>query len=105
MFIVLGMYNFEHRTKKCIHPDARCDLHPHSSCTYKNEKGETVAEDEENCKEEYINKGLVPRTVNMECISPIHNMESPAMKNYPDNLTEEEKKSGLGYFCPKIVCV
>ena len=88
MFIVLGMYNFGHRTKKCIHPDARCDLHPHPDCTYLNEKGETEAEDEKNCNgnEDYVNKGLVPRTVNMECISPIHNIDSPAIRNYPKNI-------------------
>ena len=86
------MYNFGHRTKKCIHPDARCDLHPHPACTYLNEKGETKAEDEENCNEDYINKGLVPRTVNMECISPIHNIDSPAIRNYPYNLTENRNK-------------
>ena len=80
------MYNFDHRTKKCIHPDTRCDLHPHPACTYLNKKGEKVAEDEENCNEEYINKGLVPRTVNMECISPIHNIDSPAIRNYPKNI-------------------
>ena len=49
-----------------------------------------MAEDEENCNEEYITKGLVPRTVNMECISPIHNIDSPAIRN---NLAEEENKS------------
>ena len=47
---------------------------------------ETVAEDEEHCNEEYINKGLVPRTVNMKCISPIHNIDSPAIRNYPKNI-------------------
>jgi hypothetical protein len=51
-----------------------------------------VAEDEENCNEEYINKGLVSRTVNMECISPIHNADSPAIRNYPYNFTEYMKK-------------
>ena len=50
------------------------------------EKEETVAEDEEYCNEEYVNKGLVPRTVNMECISPIHNIDSPAIRNYPKNI-------------------
>ena len=90
MFIVVGMYNFDLRTKKCIHPDTRCDLHPHPACTYLNKKGEKVAEDEENCNEEYINKGLVPRTVNMECVSPIHSIDSPAIRNYPYNLTDEE---------------
>ena len=49
-----------------------------------------MAEDEEHCNEEYINKGLVPRTVNMECISPIHNIDSPVIRNYPYNLTDEE---------------
>jgi hypothetical protein len=57
------------------------------------EKEETLAEDEEHCNEDYVNKGLVPRTVNMKCISPIHNIDSPAITNYPYNLTEEENKS------------
>ena len=48
MFIVLGMYNFCHRTKKCIHPDARCDLHPHHACVYKDQKGEFVKK--QQCK-------------------------------------------------------
>ena len=56
------------------------------------EKEETVAEDEENCNEEYINKGLVPRTVNMQCISPIHNINSSAISNYPYNLAEEKNQ-------------
>ena len=56
-----------------------------------------MAEDEENCNEEYVNKGLVPRTVNMECISPIHNADSPAIRNYPYNLTEEENLSTWTY--------
>ena len=83
------MYNFDYSTKKCIHLDARCDLHPHPACIYKNNTtGEMVAEDEEHCNEEYVNKGLVPRTVNMQCNSPIHNMDSPAMKNYKYNFTK-----------------
>ena len=57
------------------------------------EKEETLAEDEEHCNDEYVKKGLVSRTVNMECISPIHNIDSPAMRNYPYNLTEEKNKS------------
>ena len=56
------------------------------------EKEEIVAEDEEYCNEEYVNKGLVPRTVNMQCISPIHNMDSPAMKNYQYGFTEFQKR-------------
>ena len=56
------------------------------------EKEETVAEDEENCNEGYINKGLVPRTVNMECISPIHNIDSPAIRNYPKNIPTYVKR-------------
>ena len=56
------------------------------------EKEETVAEDEENCNEEYIIKGLVPRTVNMECISPLHNIDSPAIRNYPKNIPTRFKR-------------
>ena len=57
-----------------------------------------MAEDEENCNEEYINKGLVPRTVNMECISPIHNIDSPAVRNWGINLNEEENLSSWSRF-------
>ena len=45
------MYNFGHRTKKCIHPDARCDLHPHHACMYKDQKGEFVKNNVKRQKE------------------------------------------------------
>ena len=61
------------------------------------ENEETVAEDEEYCNEEYVNKGLVPRTVNMQCISPIHNMDSPAMKNYQYGFTEFQKRASYNW--------
>ena len=72
--------------------DTRCDLHPHFACVYINEKGVMVAEDEEYCNEEYVSKGLVAPTVNMQCISPIHNIDSPAMINYPQNFTELQNR-------------
>ena len=64
------------QTKKCIHINGRCDLHPHPACTFKNENGEMVAEDEENCSDIYKEKGLVSKSSNYECISPIFNNDS-----------------------------
>ena len=37
------------QSKKCIHQIGRCDKIPHPNCTFKNEKGETFAEDEAGC--------------------------------------------------------
>ena len=66
-----------YKTKYCIHPTNRCDQHPHPDCIYKNEKGQLIAEDEENCIDEYISKGLVGRTANHKCQSATHNSKSP----------------------------
>ena len=38
-----------------------------------------IAEDEENCLEEYKKKSLIPQTANFQCISPIHNSNSSAI--------------------------
>ena len=75
------------QTKKCIHINSRCDLHPHPSCTYKNENGEMVAEDEKNCSDIYKEKGLVSKSSNYECISPIFNKDSAIVlsKEWKDN--------------------
>ena len=54
-------------------------MHPHPDCLYENEDGEMVAEDEEGCMEEYKRKGLVTRSANFKCQSPIHNCNSPAI--------------------------
>ena len=61
------------QTGKCIHNTTRCDMHPHPDCLYENEDGEMVAEDEVGCLEEYKKKGLVARSANFKCQSPIHN--------------------------------
>ena len=65
-------------TKKCIHIDSRCDLHPHSECIYEKD-GTLMAEDEEGCFDEYKRKGLVVKTANVICSSPDHNIMSPAV--------------------------
>ena len=59
------------QTGKCIHNTTRCDMHPHPDCLYENEDGEMVAEDEEGCLEEYKRKGLVAKSANFQCQSPI----------------------------------
>ena len=66
-----------YKTENCIHPSHRCDQHPHPDCIYKNEKGQLIAEDEENCIDEYISKGLVDKTANLGCQSAKHNSKSP----------------------------
>ena len=70
-----------HETRKCIHPNSRCDLHPHPDCIYENEDGQIVAEDEEGCFEKYKSKGLVPKSANLECQSAIHNSDSIAIQS------------------------
>ena len=66
--------------KKCIHIDSRCDMHPHTECIYEKD-GVIMAEDEEECFDEYKRKGLVANTANVICSSgsPDHNILSPAV--------------------------
>ena len=71
--------------QKCIHINARCDLHPHSECIYEKD-GIMVAEDEEGCFDEYKRKNLVAKTTNIICSSPDHNTMSPAVTHYDDYL-------------------
>ena len=68
------------RNGQCIHNNTRCDMHPHPSCVYVNENGESVAEDEEGCLEEYKRKGLVAASATLECVSPLHNNDSSSVK-------------------------
>ena len=65
-------------TGKCIHIDSRCDLHPNPECIYE-KNGIMVAEDEEGCLDEYKRKGLVARSANLVCQSPVHNSLTPAI--------------------------
>lgn len=65
-------------TQKCIHIDSRCDLHPSPHCIYE-KNGVMVAEDEEDCFDEYKKKGLVAKTANVICSSQDHNIMSPAV--------------------------
>ena len=63
---------------KCIHIDSRCDMHPNYECIYDRD-GIMVAEDEEECFDEYKRKGLIGKTANVICSSQDHNIESPAV--------------------------
>ena len=65
-------------TGKCIHIDSRCDLHPNPECIYE-KNGIMVAEDEEECLDEYKRKGLLARSANLICQSPVHNSLTPAI--------------------------
>ena len=65
-----------HKTKKCVDSNSRCDLNPHPACVYENKNGDMVAEDEENCREEYIENDLVPKSAIFKCIGPVHNRNS-----------------------------
>ena len=76
------------QTNKCIHMDSRCDLHPHPECIYKNNKGESVAEDEEGCSaEDYQIKGLLAKSANFQCQSALHNENSSAVLSTVFNWT------------------
>ena len=72
---------------KCVHEKSRCDLHPHKDCIYNNTQGQMVAEDEENCLQEYKEKSLIPQTANFECNSTIHNSNSSAILSTVYNRT------------------
>ena len=75
------------KTNKCVHEESKCNLHPHKDCIYQNDHGEMIAEDEENCLEEYKRKGLIPKTANFPCLSPIHNSNSSAILSNVYNRT------------------
>ena len=60
------------RSQTCIHIDNRCDLHPHPDCLY-----EGIAEDEEDCIDEYKRKNLIQRSAYFKCPSAIHNSKTP----------------------------
>ena len=77
------------KTEKCIHIDSRCDGHPHFDCIYEKD-GLMVAEDEENCFDEYKRKGYIAESALFVCDSPIHNSTSPPVYadyvwNWSDN--------------------
>ena len=65
-------------TQRCIHNSQRCNLHPHPDCIYEKD-GVLVAEDEEECFNEYKRKLLAERSANFICQSPFHNQESKAI--------------------------
>ena len=69
------------KTRKCIHIDSRCDLHPNPECIYE-KNGIMVAEDEEECLDEYKRKGLLARSASLKCQSPYHNSLTPAIFSY-----------------------
>ena len=77
------------RSQTCIHIDNRCDLHPHPDCLYEDD-GVWVAEDEEDCIDEYKRKNLIQRTATLKCSSAIHNSETPPIKANVFNPTTEE---------------
>ena len=49
--------------------------------------GVIMAEDEEECFDEYKLKGLVSKSANLICQSPIHNIESPSIWSLAFNFT------------------
>ena len=73
------------RSQTCIHIDNRCDLHPHPDCLF-----EGVAEDEEDCIDEYKRKNLIQRSANLKCTSAIHNSETPPIKAKVFNWTIDD---------------
>ena len=80
-----------HEKKKCIHLDHKCDFKPHPACIYYNEKkGKLIAEDEDHkdCLEAYKEKGLIDKSANMVCDSPIHNRDTAAILSTVFNWTK-----------------
>ena len=54
-------------------------MHPNPKCIYKNDNGDLMSEDEEDCFKEYKRKGLIKESAAFECPSPDHNKLSPAI--------------------------
>ena len=76
--------------QKCIHLDHKCDFKPHPACIYYNKKkGKVIAEDEdqEDCLEAYKKKGLIDKSANLVCDSPIHNRDTAAILSTVFNWT------------------
>ena len=90
-----------HEKQKCIHLNHRCDFKPHPACIYYNEKkGKLIAEDEDHCLEVYKQKGLIDKSANMVCDSPIHNRDTAAILstvlNWTKYLTTRKGKYDIG---------
>ena len=86
--------------QKCIHLDHKCDFKPHPACIYYNKKkGKLIAEDEEhdNCLEVYKQKGLIDKSANMVCDSPIHNRDTAAILSTVFNWTKYLATRKEGY--------
>ena len=83
-----------YKTENCIHPINRCDQHPHPDCIYRNDEGQLIAEDEENCMDDYISKGLVEKTANLRCQSATHNSKSPPVMSTVFNYSSAKYEYG-----------
>ena len=70
------------KSQTFIHINNRCDLHPHPDCLF-----EGVAENEEDCIDEYKRKNLIQRSANLKCPSAIHNSTTPPIKSTVYNQT------------------
>ena len=91
---------------KCIHMDSRCDLHPHPECIYKNSKSELVAEDEEGCSaEDYQIKGLIAKSANFQCQSPLHNENSSAVISTVFNRTIRSQGGSWDESFPNVTVI
>ena len=55
----------------CIDKKLQCDMLPHPDCIY-NKTGVMVAQDEENCLDEYKVKGLIKTSANFRCLSKFY---------------------------------
>ena len=92
-----------YKRQNCIHPTNRCDQHPHPDCIYRNEIGQLIAEDEENCIDDYISKGLVDKTANLRCQSAMHNSKSPPVRSTIFNEAKDCSAGGCHYEQDQVV--
>ena len=80
-----------HEKQKCIHLDHKCDFKPHPACIYYNKKKDKLIaedEDQEDCLKVYKQKGLIDKSANMVCDSPIHNRDTAAILSTVFNRTK-----------------
>ena len=75
------------KAQKCIHISGRCDMNPNPACIYKNDEGKMMAEDEENCLDDYVSKGLISNSATYQCQSKSNNEKSLPVMSTVWNLT------------------
>ena len=63
-----------------------------------------VAEDEENCLEEYIEKTIVSKSATLQCVGPVHNKNTSEVFLFPPTLKGEKFYTLMNSHFNKKIC-